>query len=308
MISIFPSVFKFHNVPWLDQFLSCRQGTKQALSVWKLTSIHSGKFSNYFFDDFLPANSLFFLSETPVVWVVYLMNYLLTLCFSFVFSILLCFYSMSWEMNMNGELRDSSQLRKQWTWQTGTKAHKPKTTRREQNIRENENLGKIIIHILIGIPKRIGSCEKVTFGEHNSSTMIAKPKFQQKWNIRKPNGSSGWAQTAMTLLGGTSDIAIFWSFLQEWAELTEMTGVNLAASGREGWDLNIQYLIIHLITLHSQWVLHIQLCQVLSLPRDFVFLVSPKRKSITSHLLSGCVQRWRGLRRARGAASNLLWN
>lgn len=68
----------------LDQFLSCGQGTKQALSVWKLISIHSGKLSNYSFDDFLPANSLFFLYETPVVWVVYLMNYLLTLFFFFL--------------------------------------------------------------------------------------------------------------------------------------------------------------------------------------------------------------------------------
>lgn len=60
----------------LDQFLSCRQGTRQALSVWKLIYIHSGKLSNYSSDDFLLANSLFFLSEILVDWVVYLMNYL----------------------------------------------------------------------------------------------------------------------------------------------------------------------------------------------------------------------------------------
>ena len=49
----------------------------------------------------------------------------------------------------------------------------------------------------------------------------------------------------------------------------------------EGWDLNIQYLTIHLITLHSQQYLHSQLCQVLIQSRDLAFLVSPESKSIT---------------------------
>lgn len=158
---------------------------------------------------------------------------------------------MFWEINMNGRLRNISQLRKQLTWQTGTKVHKPQITRREQNIQENENLGKIIINILAEA-RRIGSCEKVTFGKHNNSIMIAGLKFQQKWNTQKPNGSSGRAQAAMTAWLDHS-LWYLWCFYLVVIPLgTEKAGMNLAACGREDWDLKIQHVNIHLITLTSQ--------------------------------------------------------
>ena len=52
----------------LDQFLPCRQGARQALSVWKLTFFHSGKCLNYSFDYLPPINYLFFLSGTQVIF------------------------------------------------------------------------------------------------------------------------------------------------------------------------------------------------------------------------------------------------
>ena len=67
---------------WLHQFLSCWQGARQAPSVWKFTSFHSGKCLNYSFDYFLPINSLFFLSGTQVIFMTD------PHFFSFLFSIL----------------------------------------------------------------------------------------------------------------------------------------------------------------------------------------------------------------------------
>ena len=142
---------------WLHQFLSCWQGARQAPSVWKFTSFHSGKCLNYSFDYFLPINSLFFLSGTQVI-------FMTDPHFFFFLIFYLMFSPLFWELNMNGQVRNTSQL---------SKSNMTDGTKRSSRIFEKWKLGGNYYWYSQRDTKRIGSHEKMMFREYNNSTVTA---------------------------------------------------------------------------------------------------------------------------------------